>query len=1284
MTALKKFFRQAKTLLWTAFSILVIMAAVGVGIGKLLMPYSERYQPRLEAWLSTEFGRPIVLESFTGEWTAFGPRLSLQGMRLLPATSGEADEYLGGLQSVAIESAALDVKPLNLLVPGRPLYNFRVIGADFELRRTVDNRLELSGFGVSDRSGESQGSALKELAKIGEVVLQDSSLVYQDEKSGILLGFSNIQGSLRLDGDELSAEIQAGFFDARSGLVYGDVDATLLLTLGEDQKIVDLKWQATAGDLMLAAFQGRLPSNPFLPLSGWLNAELWGEWSQSSGHQIKGVVDLKDARLVNDFQDLSIDHVNSRVRWQFAGKGKWSLHLADLSFDDGQHSWIAPRLTVTRDKAADVGLWISADELPLEFPLNLTRDIMSVYGTAWPKFLPVGMSGRVDDLDLILDARWKVVMAKGSISEAGVVGSDRWPELAGLEATVSLQRGSGLLLIRGNPVDMNWPRMFREPVQFTMPDCNMDLAWGNGWQVGFNDCKLENDDLAVQGDVRIFGDEGKPTVDVNAYFNRGNMGRLGPYWPESILNNGVKTWLRKGLISGELVSGRFQIYGDMDDWPFREGKGRFEALAEIENGHLNYQDNWPEARGLQATVRFLGAGMDLSGSINEIGGVAARAVSADIVDFKAPVLRVDYSADASLPEVLGFVEQTPLKESIEVDLSEFTFAGSTRTEGTLVVPLGKSPGKLTLVGELTMPDGHFFDPVSGITLEQISGQLNYDETGFSGSALDTRFRDHSGKLDLAAGVGREEKFRADLTGVFGVRDVVPAFILESYDELTQFDGECFWNASMVVSSKSEFDETRTLLTIESGLEGVELNLPDPLQKRAGERWPLKFSYPISGPRQVLDLELIGRATMRFDLTDQAKSPRSAAMRVGRGLPEMPPEGFIRLEGAAETLDLDGWIDVIIEGAIGGKGMGGLALEKGNLQAEEILFMDRYFDDVSMGFDVVDTDINAEFKAANIDGKVRFTQGASGLGSLFAEFERLELGEPVSSGLDMETDPADLPALHLYARSFRYSGVELGETRIEAYPTANGFHFEKVDASSEQLSVQASGDWSLTEQGQRSDFEINMASVSLGDFLNTLDISSAVQGGQTVVDFSAWWPGPPSAFALSRLNGQIEFRVVDGNIADASAGSGRLLGLLSIQALPKRLSLDFRDVFDTGFSFDEAAGTFRMENGTATTDDMLMKSSAANITIHGSTNLVEQEYDQLMTVRPGLGNTLPIIGVLAGGPIGAAAGLALQGLLQGQIGEATKVQYAITGPWDDPLFEPVEVERVEPVPVPPPE
>jgi uncharacterized protein (TIGR02099 family) len=1274
MAALKTIFRQAKSLLWTAFSILVIAAAVLVGIGKLLMPFSDRYQPELESWLSEEFGRPVQLESFKGEWTAFGPRLSLHGMKLMPVGEDAPDgNYVAG-DEVALESAALDIKPLNALIPGRPLYNFRVIGADFELRHTLGGQFELSGFGVSNRSGVGQESALRELARVGEVILQDSSLVYQDEKLGILLGFSDIQGRLRLDGDELSTEIQAKFFDSRSGLVYGDVEATLLMTLDNDQRMVEFAWQATARELMLAAFQGRLPSNPFLPMTGWLNAELWGEWTRPEGHSIKGVTDLREARLVNEYQDIQLDRINSQFHWTFVDKGDWSLNVADFLYDDGVKSWIASQVTASRDIAAGIGLWISADALPLDAPLNFARDVMSIYETEWPASLPRGAAGQVRDFDLVLGSDWHLEYAEGRVTSAKIRDWSRWPGLNGLDAEVSLRRGSGTVRLSGEQVMADWPRMFRDPLNFSMPSCNLDIRWGQGWQLGFSNCQLENEDLAVQGNVRISSDEGKPNVDINVALTRGKVETLGPYWPEAILKDSVKSWLRSGLKSGDFLSGRFQIYGDMDDWPFRGGTGRFDGRAEIANGHLDYLEGWPHARDLSASIRFAGASMELEGTIGDIGGVGTETVTASIPDLKSAVLTVDYSAAGDLPGVLRFLEQTPLKEQIGVDLSQFEFAGEVQTKARLVVPIASNTETLSLDGLLELPDGYFSDPASDITLEHISGQLQYNETGFHGTSLEARFKGYPGKLDLAAGTGQEEKFRADLEGVFGVRDVIPAFLLESYSDLAKVDGQCFWTVSMTVSPSDETGENEALLQVESGLAGVELNLPAPLHKPAGERWPLVLRYPLSGTEQVLDVEFVDRTTLRFDLSGDADSPHRAVISLGEGLPKLPSLGFIRIEGASENIDLDGWIDVIVEGALGGQGMGGLELEQGKLHAQQLLFLDRYFEDVEMEFNVVDNDIRGVFEADDLDGKVRFTTDIRGMSSLSAEFERLALADPVKSGIEMDTDPADLPAVHLYAKSFRYLGVELGEMRVEAYPTAEGFHFEKVDSVAEHFTVQASGDWSLSEDGQRSDFEIQMASESLGDFLNAMDISSSMQGGQTLVDFSAWWPGSPAAFALSRLNGQIEVSVVDGNLTDASAGSGRLLGLLSIQALPKRLSLDFRDVFDSGFSFDKATGTFIMENGMATTDDMLLKSSAASISVSGSTNIVDQQYNQLLTIRPGLGNTLPIIGVLAGGPIGVAAGLALQGLLHEQIGEATKVQYRITGDWDDPVFEAVDVEQ----------
>jgi hypothetical protein len=349
MTVFRTLLRRARTLLWTAFSILVILAAVLMGIGKLLIPYSDRYQPRLEAWLSSEFGQPVLLESFKGEWTGFGPRLSLRGMKLLPNSPEGAGALQGVEADVVIESAALDIRPLNLLLPGFPLYNFRIIGADFELSRAADGQFRLSGFGVSRRGSERESSALQELARVGEVILQDSSLAYRDEKDGIHLDFRDISGRLHLEGDELASEIRANLFDDRSSLIVGEVEATILMSLGDDQEVLGIEWQGTARELMLAALQARVPPSPFLPLTGWLNAELWGSWSAAEGHSVRGVTDLTDSRLVNDYQDLWLDRVNTRFRWHFLGKKHWELHFADFLYDDGDQRWTAPRISMARD-----------------------------------------------------------------------------------------------------------------------------------------------------------------------------------------------------------------------------------------------------------------------------------------------------------------------------------------------------------------------------------------------------------------------------------------------------------------------------------------------------------------------------------------------------------------------------------------------------------------------------------------------------------------------------------------------------------------------------------------------------------------------------------------------------------------------------------------------------------------------------------------------------------------------------------------------------------------------
>jgi len=1271
MRTLVNLLRRVRTLLWTALSIVIILCAVLVGLGKLLMPYSANYQLRLEAWLSEEFGRPVEIESFTGEWKAFGPQLSLQGLRL-PAIDG-------GDETAVIEKAVIEIKPFNVLLPSRALYNFRVVGADFQLVHRLDGSFEFFGLGVSPGKGQSD-SALKQLASISEVLLEDSSLQYDDEVHNVHLNFRAIGGRLLVRGDDIMAEIGFRIAHGAAGRVSGEFEATAHLTMGPDKHPLSARWQLSGQELMLDLLRDRLPSSAYFPQQGRLNTEIWGEWDREMQHYVRGVVDLRQARLATAEFDRSVERINTRFKWHFTDLDEWRLDLSDFTFNDGLSSFTVNSLGLGRSLPRGIGLWLSADALPIETPVAIAGDVVRAVGKAWPRYLPGHGVGVVQDFELILNRNMKLGTAFGTFKGGSVSNWDVWPDISNVDGRLEFGPGNGRLILNGKDVVVEWPRMFASPVQLDMPSCVVAFNWGpekGKYQVMLPECSVENEFVSARSEMSFRSNTGKPAVDVMVHADRLDVSAVGDYWPRDLLNERVIAWLESGLLEGQLESGQLQIYGDIDDWPFDHGEGRFEAIARVRNAEIAYFEGWPNARGVDGTAHFVNAGMDILGVADDIGGVPLQEVRARIQDFRNAELLVDYRAEAELAGLIDFMRQSPINGRIGADLSRFDFEGDATTNGSLLVPFGQGGDGVQLAGSLQLPGNSFSAPELDITLDGIAGSVDYNQSGFEGRDLAAAYLGVPADLAIRAGnqaaepgAGPGSQFEARLTGNFEVMNLLPGRLLDSWSPLTRIEGSSRWEATIRAGGgKADF-------RLASGLEGVAIRLPAPLDKAATARWPFEINYPLGGDSRELRIDLANRLSARVAVVDDLSRANSAAIRIGPGQAELPADGLLEIGGTSDIVDLDGWIGLVIEQARQGKGLGGLKLQSGTLTAGQIRLLDRRFDEVKMAFTVDEGMLNADFDGESINGKVTFVGVRGGSQSLSAEFERMVLGEPLTSGMKMDVDPASLPALHLYAKSFRYGDVELGETRIEAYPKAEGFHFEYVEAESPNMSVRASGDWSLHEGDHRSTFDINMASESLGNFLRQLGIASPMEGGQTLVHFGVWWDGSPGQFRLARLNGDVNFSVNSGVINNASPGSGRLLGLLSVQALPRRLALDFRDVFDSGFAFEEANGSFTMLNGFARTDDVTLKSSAANISFSGTTDLVGREFDQLITVRPGLGNTLPVIGAIAGGPGGAAAGLALQGLLHEGLGEASQVQYTLTGAWDEPQIEPVIKSRTD--------
>ena len=171
-----------------------------------------------------------------------------------------------------------------------------------------------------------------------------------------------------------------------------------------------------------------------------------------------------------------------------------------------------------------------------------------------------------------------------------------------------------------------------------------------------------------------------------------------------------------------------------------------------------------------------------------------------------------------------------------------------------------------------------------------------------------------------------------------------------------------------------------------------------------------------------------------------------------------------------------------------------------------------------------------------------------------------------------------------------------------------------------------------------------------------------------------WSGGPAEDYLSSLDGQVKIDFGSGQLKEVEPGAGRVFGLMSIVALPRRLALDFRDVFQKGLGFDAIKGNFRVVNGTTYTCDLSLNGPAVAIGVVGRAGLVTRDYNQAAIVSANFGSALPVVGAVVAGPQVAAAMLIFSQIFKKPLDELGQVYYKVGGSWDEPTIEVSDAQR----------
>lgn len=1225
-------------------AVVIIGSAAVVSIGRLVAPHADLARPLVQNLLSTALDQPVRIRRIDASWPRMSPEIRLQGLEI-----GPEDEPL-----LQIDLARLQLRLYNLVRPARNTVGLAALGLDIVATQDESGRWswQLEQGGRIARGWERALSA-------GDLTLRDVGIRIEPRD---LPGF-RIQvpeAALARDGDQVAVRLLA----SPVGMTGDPVEIALRLNL-EDSRMLRLRGHAEFEELALSVADT-------VDASLRAGGQAWLNWSIEEG--LDGRADLELERVLDQ-------QVVERADVRLTARGADDqLRLGIEAGDPAEPetgAWL---------RRAAIGL--STDHWALVAE-RIELDRLQVWSTPLSDLLPgipQQLTGSVHDLVLGGDRSGHLHAADGRI-EGFQLGLSEPRLRASLDrATLSLA-GDGLEVRPGGSLGLDWSDLFPEPVEFEVAEGSVMLRPS---ALGLDGLELRHPEVQLRAAGEVLWTGGEAFVDLVVDTPRISTETPQRWLPQRGLPPKTRAWLDRALVRVGRVEATTTLFGTPATWPRRLPTGGLNSRIVVEDLDLDYAPNWPRAEQVSGRLEFLGESLTARADGGQVAGVALTAPRFEIDQLREAVIELDLaSADSTgAAELARLVRALPLCAAQPV-MERMTWSGPAEASAELRIPV-KRIREWTLTGRVGFDGAALVWPVPRYDLETIRGEVSFGRSGFGPSRVDAQR--NGADLSIAVESSFQPRFRLALAGRWPLRAALPDDTGAAFSSLVeQTDGAA--DVQVIVLGEAPDSTGRDSgarggsaaeIRVTSDLRGLALDWPAPLNKPAEAGWPFQLNVPLDG------------SPIRFELVDRVEGqwlrPSAEAgvgPRLGLGLGgtghRFPASDQFEIIGEVPSLDLRGWINLLGDAertTVGVNGFGPFLAGSVDVRVEELRFGQASLGAVAIVLGKESGDWHLGLDGSALAGGVRLPEAGAGSPPVVIDLDRLHwpnaLSNDAEPGPPSRLDPRGLPEIDVRIEDLRYGDLDLGELSMNTHAAGRGLEIEQLSIEHPALGLTGSGRWQAAEGDGPPETlgRFRLTADSLGQVLADAGFDLALQRGQAVITLQGGWPGSPLDFTLQRFQGGLDLAIGDGVIPEARVGAGRLLGLVSLNSIPRRLRMDFTDVFSEGLTFDRVAGHFDLSEGLASTDDLVIEAPAAIVEVRGETDLAARTYDQTLIVQPGVGATLPIIGALTGGPIGAAAGAALQQLLDKPLRGVSEVQYSVTGPWDAPEIVPVSARGVE--------
>ena len=1261
--------RHARRGLFYTGALVLILMAIAVAIADRLLPMVQRHPDRIAAWLIARAGRPVHFDRAEAHWTNRGPVFALYNLRI-----GE------GKQQLAVDHAELLVAMYSGVLPDHPFTELRLRGLALTVERDATGQWHFVG--LSGPKEDRDHDPLHNLEGLGELQVTDATLTVRAPDMGIAFTSPRVNVRMRVSDKRLRVGISA---EATRG-------APLLAVLDFDRRDNSGRLWVGSQDIDFA---------PWSTLLGYAGVQL------AHGHGRIGLwVALQDRRVVSVQADAALHDLAFRSRGSMVEPGSTISPHMDVAELELSARWekiaggwraIAAKLRVRSAAGEDVldGIALQdAGHVVLSAPQVDIGTLLSIamLSERAPRGLRDWLSQAAPRLKLsalrVDGTPGGRLRGQATLDDAGWQPVGQIPALQGVSGTLRFDRDALALELSSeapakHPLSVLWPPAFIDPLSLEL-DGNLTL-WRDGaaWTLESSSLRVHTADIDLDTRLALHfdGDGTRPRLDLFSTMQPMHAVAAKRYWIRHRMPAKTVAWLDNALEGGEVTGAHVLVSGDLDDWPFRHNEGRFEAVADLADVKLHFNPEWPRAEHIDGRMAFVNEGMRFNGS-GTILGIKASPLAVEIPSFHEPILDIHADAIGSGAQLLALLRQSPLQKHYADTFNALDVQGEgQRVSMHLLQPLKHELGERTVDGDLELNHARLQENRWNLLFTDVAGRIHYDQGGLLADALAVHTDGDPATLRLAIGDATGDPasaVSAQLRGTFAAATLLlHAPTLEWLKPLVI--GRTEWTIAVQVPKAREGERAApSQLTLRSDLRGAELALPAPLNKPANKPMALQVHTLLPAKAGDIDVKLGDLVTMRGRYDDV--QPFRALLAFGVGANGALPSSGLAASGRVPELDAAGWVALAAANGKGGTG----GLQTLDLQADSLALGGRHFADTHVRMtrtaDATTLRLDGDALSGNVVVPTELARGIRG------QFDRLYW--PGASAVaptgrnapaDVDPDPTKVPPIRLDVADLRFGDAKLGRLVLQTRPIAQGLHIEQLDATAKSQTVSATGDWIRSGAISHTQLAIDFRADSLGKMLDAFGFKGVVAAGKTHAKLQGGWAGSPAAFKLAALDGTLDLDVGAGRLLEVKPGAGRILGLVSLADLPRRLTLDFRDFFDKGFSFDTLRGRFVFAAGQAHTDDLSIKGPAADIRVSGSADLVAERYDQIIEVLPKTGGLITAVGAIAGGPIGAAVGAVAGAVLKRPLQQMSRKRYHVTGPWANPVVQPLSAgaSRVAP-------